>query len=65
MDKKKIAEEIRHDIDRGVYEQFPKLKERLSFISNKLFNSIYIINSEAQLTEGEIETLIENDYYKY
>ena len=64
MDKKKIAEEIRKDIDRGVYQMFPKLKDRLTFIGNKLFNSIYVINSESQLSKGEIQTLIENDYLK-
>lgn len=62
MDKKKVAEEIKKDIDRGIYEMFPVLKKRLDFISKKLFNAAYIINAEAQLTKGELETLKENDY---
>jgi hypothetical protein len=63
MDKKAIVEEIDKDIHRGVYESFPKLKDRLTFIRRKLYTSIYIINSES-LSKGEIQTLIENDYLK-
>jgi hypothetical protein len=62
MDKKKVAEEIKKDIDKGIYEMFPVLKSRLEFISKKLFNAAYIINTEAQLTKGELETLRENEY---
>jgi hypothetical protein len=41
---------------------FPILKNRLAFIAKKLFNAAYIVNAEAQLTKGELETLRENDY---
>jgi hypothetical protein len=64
MDKKKIIEEIQFDMDRGVYDSFPKLRSRLSFISEKLMKSIYIINDDAQLSRNELQTLIENDYLK-
>lgn len=64
MDKKKIVAEIQFDIERGIYENFPKLKSRLLFISEKLIKSIYIVNEEAQLSRNEIETLIENEYLK-
>ena len=60
--KNRIVQEIEYDIDRGVYEQFPVLRERLTHISRKLFTSMYIINHDKQLTSGEIETLIENEY---
>jgi len=60
--KRSVAEEIKLDIERGVYTMYPKLKDRLSFIGNKLFNSAYIVNSDSQLSIGEIKTLIENDY---
>lgn len=62
MDKKKVAEEINKDIEKGIYEMFPVLKKRLGFISKKLFNAVYIVNPEAQLTKGELQTLKENDY---
>jgi len=61
MDKKKIVAEIDHDIERGVYDTFPKLKNRLESIRRKLYASIYIINAE-ELTHGEAKTLIDNDY---
>jgi hypothetical protein len=61
MDKKKIVAEIDHDIERGVYDTFPKLKNRLESIRRKLYASIYIINAE-ELTPGEAKTLIDNDY---
>ena len=62
MDKKKVAEEINKDIEKGIYEMFPVLKSRLTFIAKKLFNAAYIVNAEAQLSRGELETLRENDY---
>jgi hypothetical protein len=62
MDKLKVAENIQKDIDRGIYEMFPVLKNRLTFIIKKLVNSAYIVNEEAQLTRGELETLRENEY---
>lgn len=64
MDKKKIIDEIKFDIERGIYESFPALKSRLSYISEKLLMSIYIVNQEAQLSKKEIQTLIENEYVK-
>ena len=63
-EKDRICREIGYDITRGVYNQFPVLKERLTHISRKLFTSIYVINDDKQLTSGEIRTLIENDYMK-
>lgn len=62
MDKQAVIKEIEYDIDRGVYESFPKLKSRLEYISNKLQKSIYVINDDAQLSRQEIQTLIENEY---
>ena len=62
MDKKKVAEEINKDIEKGIYEMFPVLKSRLTFIAKKLFNAAYIVNAEAQLSRGELETLRENEY---
>jgi len=58
----KLAEEINVDIENGVYKQFPKLGERLKYISDKLIKVKYVINDEQQLTGGEVKTLIENGY---
>ena len=60
-EKKNIVAEIDADINKGVYELFPKLKDRLTFIRRKLYGGIYIINTEG-LSNGELETLKENDY---
>ena len=57
-----IAKEIREDIDHGIYLNFPKLQNRLTFIGDKLFNGQYIINNDYKLTRGELETLAENTY---
>jgi len=62
MDKKKIVEEIDNDIKKGIYDQFPKLKDKLTHIRKKLHPTIYIINADPQLSKGEIKTLKENDY---
>ena len=62
MDKLKVATDIQKDIDKGIYEMFPVLKNRLTFIIKKLVNSAYIVNEDAQLTRGELETLRENEY---
>lgn len=35
MDYKKIAESIDKDIENGVYDKFPNLRDRLKFISKK------------------------------
>jgi hypothetical protein len=63
-EKRKVSNEIRYDIETGVYEQFPKLKERLSFIAGKLFESIYVINSSKELSINELKTLDEQGYIK-
>lgn len=60
MNKQEIAAQIRVDILNGTYDNFPKLKARLDHIQQKIVESIYIQNRD--LTEGEIKTLIENDY---
>ena len=61
-DKLKLSNEIKYDIETGVYELFPKLKERLLFISGKLFESIYVINSSKELSINERKTLAEQGY---
>ena len=60
MDNKEIADEINKDIRNGVYNSFPKLKERMLFIAHKLVLSLYVNNKE--LSENELNTLRENDY---
>ena len=60
MNKRKIVNEINYDIETGVYDKFPKLKKRLEYVSTKVTESIYIENRE--LSRGEIQTLIENEY---
>ena len=61
-EKKNITSAIDTDIKKGIYEMFPKLKEKLEFIRRKLYAGIYIINADDQLTPGEIRTLLENEY---
>lgn len=60
--KKEIVKEIREDIDKGIYQQFPKLKARLTYISNKMFDGIYIINGEYKLSLNEVRDLAEAGY---
>jgi len=71
MNNQKIISEIKYDIETGVYSDFPKLKDRLQYIVEKLVNQIYIENAR-KLSSGEIKTLEENEYlekqqrnYKY
>ena len=59
--KNSIINAINYDIDRGIYDQFPVLKNRLTRIQDKLLRRIYVVNSEI-LSPGEIKTLIENEY---
>ena len=61
-EKQKLSNEIKYDIETGIYEQFPKLKERLLFIAGKLFESIYVINSSKELSINERKTLSEQGY---
>lgn len=61
-EKKDITVAIDADIKKGIYEMFPKLKEKLEFIRRKLYSGIYIINADDQLTAGEIRTLVDNEY---
>jgi hypothetical protein len=63
-EKQRVSNEIRYDIETGVYEQFPKLKERLSFIAGKLFESSHVINSSKELSMNELKTLSEQGYIK-
>lgn len=58
-----ISHEIDLDIERGFYDDFPKLKSRLLYISDKIKQNQYIINAEGcDLTIGEVATLKENLY---
>jgi len=58
--KKEVAHKITKDIDNGVYDRFPFLKERLNHIKEKLVKSIHTKNTV--ITGGEVATLEENDY---
>lgn len=60
--KLEIIRSIDFDISIGVFNNFPKTKDRLIFIAEKLQKSLFIINSDYELTEGEIRTLEMNDY---
>jgi hypothetical protein len=59
-DTRTITNTIFYDIETGVYDQFPKLKERLEYIANKMIKCAYTHNAE--LSEGEKRTLRENEY---
>lgn len=56
-----VAWEIDADVSMGIYDNFIKLKERLQYISNKIINDHYCINSD-KLTTGDIITLRRNNY---
>lgn len=62
--KREIVEEIRNDIDKGIYQQFPKMKDKLTYIGNKLFDGIYVINSSHKLSIQEVKYLSEAGYLK-
>lgn len=61
-EKLKLANEIRFDVEEGVFDLFPKMKERLLFIAGKLFESAFVINSSKELSEGELNTLEQQGY---
>lgn len=60
MNYKLITSEINYDIEQGIYNQFPVLRERLLFIAKKLTLCCYCEDEE--LSKGEIKTLEENEY---
>ena len=60
MTKKETANKINDDIDKGFYDDFPKLKSRMEHIAAKLIKSFYCHNIE--LSKGEYYTLKENGY---
>lgn len=62
LEKEKLSNDIKYDIETGVFELYPKLKTRLSFIADKLFESIYVINSSKELSTHELDTLQEQGY---
>lgn len=62
MNKKEIAKQINSDIESGIFNSYPWLKDRLEYIAHKLILSTYVANKE--LTKGEKNTLKENDYLK-
>jgi len=61
MKKQEVLNRINEDLESGVYNNFPVLKKRLQHIADKIAKLIHIVNAD-QLTQGEISTLIENDY---
>lgn len=56
MDYKKIAESIDKDIENGVYDKFPNLRDRLKFISKKV-TKLSTVSNATPLSGGEINTL--------
>jgi hypothetical protein len=60
MNYKQISQEIEYDIDRGVYDRFPKLKKRLLSISSRLTKAFYLSNRDIERSDYIV--LEENDY---
>lgn len=60
LDPKVLALTIQEDLDRGIFDSWPKLKSRLQFIGEKLIKAAYC--SHIMLSAGEEKTLRENDY---
>lgn len=53
---------IASDIERGIYNKFPKVLGRMHYIAKKL---MLIYHCEGhKLSWGEAKTLVENDYHK-
>jgi len=52
---------LQDDIIKGIYDSFPSLKNRLNYISNKLIEKCYIINSE-DLSNSEYDELRNQGY---
>lgn len=57
---KRISDVLNHDLESGVYNNFPKLKARLEYVGNKLARFRNIINAEP-LTGDEVRLLLDND----
>ena len=58
---KDICKEIKCDIEKGVYQQWPKLKKELTYICNKLYKSTWVFNAPT-LNRKELTILAENRY---
>lgn len=56
-----VSDSINGDITGNIYDNFPKLKERLAHIAHKITKMKYVVNCDG-LTRGELVTLLENDY---
>lgn len=61
MKKQDVLDQINKDLENGVYNNFPVLKKRLQHIADKIAKLVHIVNAD-QLTNGEVDTLRENDY---
>jgi len=59
--RQRIMGSIDNDIQKGVYDRFPALKNRLAAVSQSLATACYVINSEP-LRMNEVKLLVENDY---
>lgn len=57
MDYKKVVESINKDIENGVYDKFPNLRDRLKFISKKKVSKLSVVSNATPLSNGEINTL--------
>lgn len=62
---KTLAEQVKTDIDKGIYAHFPALEKKLTSIAEKLNNSSYIVNTDNELTLTEKKILIEQTYLRH
>lgn len=56
-----VSDTINEDMTSGIYDNFPKLKDRLIHISHKVTKMKYVVNCDG-LTTGELLTLLRNEY---
>ena len=63
LDCDKLYSDLNFDIATKVYNAFPKLKDQMLYIMGKI-NKLRFVSNAKTLTQGEIKTLIENDYIK-
>lgn len=61
-EKLNLSNKIKSVIAKGVYNQFPKLKDHLSYIADKLFRSAYVVNDSLELSINERKVLTELEF---
>ena len=62
MQNEKVISQINADIEKGIYTNFPELKNKLEYIMKKLIHKERVVNSTKSLSWKEKQVLRENNY---